>query len=226
MSLGVYRETYSENQVYRYRITDEADQVQYLAEPTGATLPNPTRLVTLFDADHVAVGRLEPSPVSPWRLCGEYTLVLEGREEPLAVIEERWNLVDLILLRLPRYVLHLEGSSYVARGSRYRERLYEIFPYSPEEEQESLGRALESLEEALVESGQVEAQAEEREEAQLRRALEEVVQSWGEPLGAIVRPVRGPNYVVEMGAPALEEAPLVLAALVVIVDAHLRENGP
>ena len=39
------------------------------------------------------------------------------------MIRERWRLVDILLLRLPRYEVQLGGYCYVARGSRYGERL-------------------------------------------------------------------------------------------------------
>jgi len=210
MKYRIYKQTYSERQAYRYQVTDEADQVCCLAEPTGLFLPTPTRLVTIFDADHNPTGRIEPPPPSPWRLGGTYALVADDQEEPLAVIEERWNLVDLILLRLPRYVLRLGEHTYVARGSRYGERLYEIFmPAQEEEPQEEAG----------------EPEPPTLDEAEMQEALaegEKRSRPYGESVGEIIRPARGPHYIIEAKAPPLCQAPLVLVALVVVVDMHLH----
>jgi hypothetical protein len=231
MSYGIYKQTYADSRAYRYQIVSEGDQVCYLAEPTGLLLPNPTRLVTLFDADHAPIGRIEPSVSPRWRRGGEYVLLLEEREEPLVVVEECWGLVDLILLRLPRYVLHLWERTYVARGSRYGERLYEIFLPPEGWEEEPVVEELEGVEGLGLEIGDlVEAEGPEAElvmegldEDEMREALAEIVRNrWGEPVGEVRRPARGPSYVVEAEAASLRQTPLVLAALVILVDMHLH----
>ena len=210
MSYYVDKQTYSERQAYRYRIHDEAEQVCYLAEPTGLFLPTPSRLVTLFNADHEPVGQLEPPP-SSWRRGGEYVLRLGEEEPPYAVIEERWGLVDLILLRLPRYVLRLGEHAYIAQGSRYGARLYEMFPLPPDVEEEWPGQ------------GGDEPEAARLGEEEMRRALGVAQRTpTQEPMGQISHPERGPHYLVEIETGPLQQTPLVLIALVVLVDLHLH----
>ncbi|HIE38322.1 MAG TPA: hypothetical protein EYH30_08985 [Anaerolineales bacterium] len=213
MRYRIYKQTYSERQAYRYQVMDETDQVCCLVEPTGLFLPHPTRLITLFDADHNPIGRIEPPPASPWQLGGAYTLFLDDQEEPLAVIEERWNLVDLILLRLPHYLVRQGEETYVARGSRYGERVYEIFLPPQEEEEEGEEGSERPEEEVVVELGD-----EEMREALARTRRHR----WGEPVGEILRPARGASYVVEAPDLPLRHAVLVLAGLVVIVDMRLQ----
>jgi len=206
MIYHIHKLTYSEGRAYRYRVTDEAGEVRYIAEPTGAFLPVPTRLVTLFDAGHRSVGRIEPAPPSPWRWVREYTLVLADDQRPYATIEERWTLVDRILLRLPSYLIHIGDHTYIAQGNRHGERFYELFLRLPEEEEPeepppsdelSLGEAAEEIE----------------EDEGLRR---------GEKVGEVLRPPVGPNYIVEVEAAPLRQAPLVLTAVAVLADMHLH----
>lgn len=213
MRYTIFKQTYSERQAYRYQIADETEQVCYLAEPTGLFLPNPTRLITLFDATHNPIGRIEPPPPSPWRMGGTYTLFLEDQDAPLAEIEERWNLVDLILLRLPRYLIRLEGGAYIARGSRYGERLYEIL----------LLRGEELEEEPSDEEERPDQEEAGLDEAEVREALASgEVQAPEKSVGEILRPDRGPHYIVETQAAPLCQAPLALIGLVVVADLHLH----
>lgn len=200
--IQVYKETFSEHQVYRYRVTDEDDRLLYLVEPTGFFLPNPTRQVTIFDADGLPIGRVEPPEFPRWPGGGDYTVVLEGQEMPLVVITERWELVDLLLLRLPRYFFQWNGNPYIARGNRFGERFYEIFPYSPEPM------------EAVPLSPDLDPD-------RLREVAEREVRRWGEPIGAIWRPQRGPHYLAEW---TLQEATLLLMVLIVLADLHLQEQ--
>ncbi len=207
--IGVYKESFSEHQVYRYRITDEADQTLYLAEPTGLFLPHPTRQITLFGPDREPLGRVEPPDPSRWPWGGEYTILLEGRETPLAVVAEQWELVDMLLLRLPRYLFQWEGVSYIARGSRFGERFYEIFPYSPDTEE---GADTGTIDVAELDVGRPEEMAEKEE----RR--------WGEPVGLIQRPPRGPHYQAEVWTSPLQDAPLLLSVLVILADLHIQDR--
>ncbi len=212
--LSVYKELFSERMAYRYRVADEAGKVCYIVEPTGLFLPNPSRLITLFDADHRPVGRIDPPETSFWSLGGTYRVFLEGQGEPALVVTEQWEMVDLILLRLPRYVFTWEGVRYIARGSRYGERFYEIFPYPPEADR----RPTEGGEEAeptAISPADLDTGA-------LQEAAERETRAWGEAVGAILRPIRGPYYVVEGGA-ALATAYLPLTVLVILADMHLAE---
>ncbi|MFN3761671.1 MAG: hypothetical protein ACK4WK_00535 [Anaerolineae bacterium] len=214
MNLRVYKEFFSEHQVYRYRITDEADRTLYLAEPTGFFLPNPTREITLLGPDREPVGRIEPPDPSRWPWGGEYTVVLEGRETPLAVVAEQWELVDMVLLRLPRYRFQWEEVSYIARGSRFGEQFYKIFPYPPEAEGEA-----ESIE---ADTGTVDVA--ELDMDRLEEVAEKEERRWGEPVGLIQRPSRGPHYQAEVWTSPLQGAALLLGVLVILADLHLQDR--
>ena len=214
--IRVYKETFSEHQAYRYRVTDEADQTLYLAEPTGLFLPNPTREITLWGPNREPLGRVEPPGPSHWPWGGEYRVILEDRENPLAMVTEQWELVDLLLLRLPRYLFQWEGSPYIARGNRFGEQFYEIFLCTPETGEEA---------EAVTGTGTV--RLADLDVAALEKAAEREKHCWGEPVGAIRRPSRGPHYEAEVWASPLRDASLLLAVLVVLADLHLQEQeGP
>nr|HID13720.1 hypothetical protein [Anaerolineae bacterium] len=187
MSYAIHKQTYSEGRAYRYHILNEAGNLRYVAERTGLLLPSPTRLVEFFDPDHNPVGRLQPPHVAPWRRGTRYEVFVgEEAEDLRAVIRERWRLVDILLLRLPRYEVQLGEYRYVVRGSRYGERFYEIF--RPRGETEATGE------------GDKEAKPKEIK------------------VGQIQRPTAGPSYIVETDAAPLRQAPLVLAALVILID--------
>ncbi len=210
--IQVYKETFSERQVYRYRVTREDDSPLYLVEPTGLFLPNPTRLVTLFDADGLPIGQIEPPEPSRWPWGGDYIVSREGQETPLVVITEQWELVDLLLLRLPRYLFQWDGNPYIARGNRFGERFYEIFSYLPEPV------------ETVSEDVGLDVLPTDLDPARLQEAAEREVRHWGEPIGAIWRPPRGPHYLTEAWGPPLQEATLLLTVLVVLADLHLQEQ--
>lgn len=123
----VQKLTYSDGRAYCYHVSDEAGRLCYVAERTGMLLPSRSRLVEFFDVEHSPVGRLEPPDVAPWLRGTRYTLFAAEGDEPYAVIRERWSLVDILLLRLPRYDVKLGSDRYVVRGSRYGARFYEIF---------------------------------------------------------------------------------------------------
>jgi hypothetical protein len=213
--IWVYKETFSEHQAYRYRITDEADRTLYLAEPTGLFLPNPTREITLWGPNREPLGRIEPPAPSHWPWGGEYMVVLEGRETPW-VVTEQWELVDMLLLRMPRYRFQWEDIPYIAVGKRFGERFYEFFLCTPESEEEPA---------AEVDLGTVSLA--DLDIAELERAAEREKHRWGEPVGAIQRPSRGPHYQAEVWATPLQDATLLLAVLVILADLHLQEQeGP
>ncbi len=193
MSYAIHKQTYSEGLAYRYHILDEAGKLCYVAERTGLLLPSPTRLVEFFDADHSPAGRLQPPDVAPWRRGKSYEVFVGGEaEEPYTVIRERWRLVDIILLRLPRYEVQLERQRYIARGSRYGERFYEVFRQ----------RGDEGVDEGRVNKG--------------KPTPKEV------KVGQIQRPTAGPSYIVEASVAPLRQAPLVLTALAILIDVELH----
>jgi hypothetical protein len=205
MNYAIHKQTCADGQAYRYRISDGAGHLRYVAEPTGLMRPTPTRLVEFFDPDHGPVGRIEPSDVAAWRRGERYEVFVGGEtEKRQAVILERWRLVDILLLRLPFYTVQLGRYGYVARGSRYGGRFYELFR-----------------------SGGGEREAADQGQRRTEGGGEEAGAGEGEPptedvkVGLISRPVSGPNYVVETDAPPLRQAPLVLAALVILIDTDL-----
>jgi hypothetical protein len=198
MSYTIHKQTYSDGRAYCYHISDVSGNLRYVAERTGMLIPSPTRLVEFFDPGHNLAGRLQPPDVAPWQRGTHYEVFVgQEAEEPYAVIEERWGLVDILLLRLPRYEVQLGKHYYVVRGSRYGERFYEIFRPLEEEER-----------------GDEEEVDEERAEEDEDRPKETKV-------GEIERPTAGPSYTVESGAAPLRQALLVLAALVILIDMEL-----
>jgi len=199
MSYTIHKQTYAEGQAYRYHLSDEAEHLRYVAERTGLLLPSPTRLVEFFDPDHNPVGRLQPPDTAPWERGKRYEVFVgEKSEEPHAVIREQWRLVDILLLRLPRYEVQLGKYCYTAQGSRYGERFYEIF--HPRGERG-----------ANKETGADEEIGED-EEGHKPQEMK---------VGQIQRPTIGPDYIVETEAAPLRQAPLVLAALVILIDMEL-----
>ncbi len=183
MSYEIHKQTYADGQAYRYHVSDGSGHLCYIARPTGMLLPSPTRLVEFFDLDQTPVGRLQPPDVASWRRGTRYEVFVgEKTEVPRAVIQERWRLVDILLLRLPHYDLQLGKYCYVAQGSRYGAHFYEIFRPRGEEEHEP----------KKVKVGQIQ------------------------------QPAAGPSYIIETDAAPLRQAPLVLAALVILIDMELH----
>ncbi len=197
MEYAIHKLTFSEGRAYRYQVMDREGEVRYLAEPTGLHLPIPTRQITLFDADHQPLARLEPLAATPWRWTRTYTLVLKGEKEAIATIEERWTLVDRLLLRLPTYTLRIGAYTYTARGRRYGEALYELFE-RPQDGAGGEGGGAERPEGGTEERG-----------ARPRK------------VGEVLHPPVGPNYLILVEVAPLRQSPLALAAFVVLIDLHL-----
>ncbi len=201
MNYAIHKQTYANRQAYRYRILDEAGHLCYVAEPAGLMRPSPTRLVEFLDPAHGPVGRIKPSDVAAWRRGERYEVFAGGEtEKSQAVILDRWRLVDILLLRLPLYIVQLGRYGYVARGSRHGRHFYELFG-GRETADRRQGSAGGGIEDAGVVEGEIPA---------------------GDvKVGQISRPVSGPSYVVETDATPLRQAPLVLAALVILIDIDL-----
>ncbi|HID88978.1 MAG TPA: hypothetical protein EYH27_06540 [Anaerolineales bacterium] len=194
MEYAVHKLTFSEGRAYRYQVVDREGEVRYLAEPTGLSLPTPTRQITLFDADHRPLARLEPMATSPWLWTRTYALLLEGETESNIAIEERWTLVDRLLLRLPTYTLRIGAYTYTAHGERYGEALYELF----------------------------EPRTGERERTKEADLPVEEGKPQPKKIGEILHPPVGPSYLILVEADPLRQAPLALAAFVVLIDLHLH----
>jgi hypothetical protein len=179
-------------------------------------------LVAFLDADSNPVGRLEPASSSIWSWVKGYSLMLGEDEEPQARIEEKWSLVDRILLRLPCYKIWVGERFYVARGTRHGELFYEIFypPFEPKVEEPEEPVELEPPEQEEEKEKEVELTVEE-----IPEQLEEGERfRWGEKVGEIRRPSAGASYVIEVEEASLRQAPLPLAALAILADLHLQER--
>jgi hypothetical protein len=225
----VHKLTYADGHAYRYLISDGDRQLLYVAKRTGLLLPGQTRLTEFFDAEENPVGRLQPPDVAPWLRAKDYDIYIGEEEEPFAVIRECWRLVDILLLRLPRYEVHIGEHHYIAEGSRYdTDHFYGIFVLEGEEEPPV--EEVEAAPDFLLEAGeteekaaQSEVEAEEFEGAEILEELidedtEEETEPEREQVGQIGCPTGGPSYIVETDAEPLRQALLVLAALVTLID--------
>ncbi|RLD00313.1 MAG: hypothetical protein DRI77_00815 [Chloroflexi bacterium] len=200
MSYTIRKLTYSDGRAFRYHISDDVGNLRYIAERTGMFLPSPTYLLEFFDPDHNLSGRLQPPDVAPWQRGKHYEVFVGAAEEPYAAIQETWRLVDILLLRLPRYEVQLGAYRYIVQGSRYGGHFYEIF--RPREKKETNE---EQVDEGAGEDGEEETRAK------------------GEmKVGQIQRPTVGFSYIVESDAAPLRQAPLVLASLVILIDMEMH----
>jgi hypothetical protein len=214
----VHKLTYSDGRAYRYHVSDDADNVRYVAERTGMQLPSPTRLVEFFDPEHNPSGRLQPPATVPWLRGTRYEIFVgEETEEPYAVIQERWGLVDILLLRLPHYEIEFGKHRYIVRGSRYGARLYGIFR-PPEKEEEETDAGKEELEIKAAEPTEEAEEYPTDNETGEDGAGDEEKKFKGVKVGEIRRPAAGPSYIIEVEAAPLRQALLVLAALAILID--------
>lgn len=228
----IHKLTYADGHAYRYLISDGDRQLKYIAKRTGMLLPGQTRLTEFFDPEENLVGRLQPPDVAPWQRAKDYDIYISGEEEPFAVIHERWRMVDILLLRMPRYEVHIGEHHYIAEGNRYdTDNFYGIFVL--EEEEEPPAEEVEAPPDFALESegteetpAEPEIETEEFEGIEGAAVLEELtaedIEEEAEPeraqVGQIECPSAGPSYIVEIEAEPLRQAPLVLAALVTLID--------
>ena len=229
----IHKQTYADGRAYRYLISDSDRQLCYVAKRTGLLLPGQTRLTEFFDTEENPVGRLQPPEVAPWLRAKNYDVYIgEEVEEPFAMIRERWRLVDILLLRMPRYEVHIGEHHYIAEGNRYdTDHFYGIFVLK--EEEEPPVEEVEAVPDFALEAGETEGKAAEPEaEAEefegiesteiLEELIEENIEEETEPererVGQIECPTAGPSYIVETEAEPLRQTPLVLAALVALID--------
>jgi len=224
----IHKLTYADGRAYRYLISDANRQLCYMAKRTGLLLPGQTRLVEFFDTQENLVGRLSPPEVAPWLRAEDYQVYIGGEaEEPSAIIHERWRLVDILLLRLPRYEIQLGEHRYVAEGNRYGPgRFYGIFPLEEEElPVEQLEASAFELETELEGAAGPEAEGTEEwsgDAVALEKIIQEEpeaeVESEGEQVGLIECPTAGPSYIIETDVEPLRQTPLLLASLAILID--------
>jgi hypothetical protein len=244
----IHKLTYADGRAYRYLISDRNRNLCYVAKWTGQLLPAQTRLVEFFDTEENRVARLQPPDVAPWMRAKDYLVYIgeeeeeegeEGEEpEPFAVIHESWRLVDVLLLRMPRYEVHFGKHHYLAEGNRYGVgHFYGIFLLEEEEEEPPVEK-VEAPDFVLeAEGGEKAAGVEPKTEASESEGaevgnwpvdaelLEEIVEEEveeaepeREQVGFIECPSAGPSYVIETDAEPLLEAPLLLASLAILID--------
>lgn len=129
MIYHLYRDAFSEVYTYRYRLTTDDDALIIQATwPGGQATKQPERIF-LKNAQEEQVAQLRWQDRSWWR--GDRFELYDAEDRLVSVFEERWNVVDRMLLHLPRYRFTLsDGKVLETRGSRYGERFYEIFALS------------------------------------------------------------------------------------------------
>ncbi len=181
MIYHLYRDAFSEVYTYRYRLTDSNGKLILAATwlPPGEGIQPPR--IFFRDGKSRRIAYLDWESRQWWQ-GDRFILYLTGNETPILVIEEVWNMVDRLLLKMPRYRLRLpDGNVLEARGNRYSEHFYEIFVLPADkgtwDEEES-----------------------------------------GTWLGEVVHPPVGPTYILKTISPMLTQAPLLLVALVIVMD--------
>jgi hypothetical protein len=244
IAFAIHKLTYADGRAYGYVVSDDAQEIRFVGKRTGLNLPAQTRLVEFFDIENKLVGRLQPPDVAPWLRAKQYEIyVSEEAEEPHAVIREQWRLVDILLLHLPRYEVQIGENHFVAQGSRYSEDLYGLFLAAEEDEaeQETVEEFTGFQPDDILALSEAESEPEETEETG-----EVEAEDWGEfeggelelpeevegeetdarpetQVGSIQRSTAGPSYIVETDAEPLLETPLVMAALVALID--MEQHG-
>jgi hypothetical protein len=206
MRRAIHKSTYADGQAYEYQITDPAGEPRLRAEHTGALLPDPSRLVTIFDSDEQRVARVEPHPFSEWWWTRGYTLKVIQEPRATIRIEECWTTADRILLQLPTYLLHLEDETYIARGRRYGELFYELF-LPP------------------VKGGPPDDLAPMEQPEMLNTASQDQEENQGEKVGEIRRLPSGASYVVDLPSSIAQRTLLTASVLTILADMHFQEHS-
>ncbi len=180
MIYHLYRDAFSEVYTYRYRLTDSNGKLILSATwlPPGEGIQPPR--IFFRDGKRRRVAHLDWESRQWWQ-GDRFLLYLEEDSKPILIIEEVWNMVDRLLLKMPRYRLRLpDGNVLEARGNRYSEHFYEIFVLPAD-----------------------------------KGAGDEEAGTW---LGEVVHPPVGPTYILKTISPMLTQAPLLLVALVIVMD--------
>ncbi len=181
MIYHLYRDAFSEVYTYRYRLTDSNGKLLLSAAWLPPGEGNQPERIFFRDGEGRRLAHLDWLPRQWWQ-GDRFLLYLEGKDDPLLIIEEWWSMVDRLLLKMPRYRLRLpDGNLLEARGSRYSEHFYELFVLPADREH---GESDET----------------------------------GTWLGEVVHPPVGPTYILKTISPILTKAPLLLVALVIVVD--------
>ncbi|MGC9399656.1 MAG: hypothetical protein ACP5HM_11035 [Anaerolineae bacterium] len=188
MIYHLYRDAFSEVYTYRYRLTTEDETPLLQATwPTIHATRQPEQ-VNFEDAAGQRLAQLQWYDRGWWR--GDLFELRDVSENLIAAFEERWNIVDRLLLHLPRYRIALpDGNLLETRGSRYAEQFYEIFvlPASSYKETKAITTASVTEEEGV----------------------------W---LGEILHPPLGPTYIFKTNSPLLTATPTLAMAIMIVID--------
>jgi hypothetical protein len=228
MDFTIDKLTYADGLAYRYHIRDEEGELLYIADRSGMLLPSPTRLVEFFDPGRNLAARLQPPDLLPWQRATRYEVLVGDETEPYALVHERLSLVDLLLLRMPRYTVEIGEHRYSGRATRYGARLCELAAAPDEEQEERRSGELEGDQEADAEgeaSDEVEVAPLEQLVATDEDAEPEPEAAEQHALAAVERPPSGAGYLVtveeEEEAAPLREDLLALASLAILIDVEL-----
>ncbi len=174
-----FRDAFSEVYTYRYRLTDPQEQLIISATWSPPPSGSQPEVVNFQDASEMRTAVLQWEDRSWW--LGDRFQLFSAQQQRLALIEEHWNLVDRLMLHLPRYrVVLADGNLLEMRGSRYGETFYAI--------------------------------------SVLPADAESPTEDEGVWLGDVVHPGTGPTYVLEIESPLLAASPLLVTAMLVVID--------
>ncbi|MBN1921548.1 MAG: hypothetical protein JW892_09905 [Anaerolineae bacterium] len=130
VSYHLYRDAFSEVYTYRYRLTDVTGALELTVSWPGLPAADRPEEISFTDAQGQQLALLRWEDRS-WWYGDRFWLFDMPAAAALATIEEQWRIVDRLLLRLPGYKLTLNaGETFIARGSRYSQQLYELFALS------------------------------------------------------------------------------------------------
>ncbi len=223
MYLGIERLSLHENRPYRYRVYDETGRLLWIGDREEPWRIYHTRRIHFRTPTGEPVARLEPPPDLPWVESTTYQLLRPSADPPswvpLATIVQRYTFLDDLLLHLPGYRLEFGGHTYIAQGSRYGSHLYEIL-----EDEPSAGGMTGLSEQPGTSVPQMRLRRILRAAAVVSAALVERAYQERLPPGEVTHPIQGFSYRVELRSWGLRRHPLLIAALVSLVDMEMAES--
>lgn len=225
MRLGIERLIFHENRPYRYRIYDGGGDLMWIADREEPWRIYHTRRVHFRTPGGEPVGRLEPPPDLPWVEGTTYYLLTPDEEPPtwslLGSITQRYTPADDLAQRLPDYELEFAGRMFTARGSRYADHLYEVFEGEPADEMPRSGPVLERVESLaqvrlrrILSGAEMLAAATEKPARRRKRFAP----------ADVMHPIEGFCYEIGVRSRTLKRYPLMVAALVILVDMEMAET--
>ena len=211
MRYGINRLAFSVERAYRYHVTDEAGELIFEARRVSPWLPFPTRRVVFFSPEGQPVAEIEPPLMGLWRRGTTYTLRRmaarpeAGDEFPA---EEEMSLEEAALA--------LEA---VVQAQE---------EMTPGEVLGTVEVVWTVLDQVLLHAPRYRVRIGEHvylaQGSRYGHTFYEIMDARGEVVGRVERPLMGANYLVEAEAGPLLEQPLLLPALVIILDMELEED--